>query len=65
MNTSDDSDIGYFREVDMRYPNNIKQTTKNFRFCLENEVIPKDKHKDYMKKIKPKNYTNVKKLACD
>ena len=28
----DDSDIGYFIEVDLKYPNNIKEKTKNFHF---------------------------------
>ena len=41
--TSDDSDNGYFVEVDLRNPDNIKQKTKNFIFCPENEKInPKD-----------------------
>ena len=30
INTPDDSDIGYFIEVDLRYPDNIKKKTKNF-----------------------------------
>ena len=30
--TSDDSDIGYFIEVDLRYPDNIKKA-KNIPFC--------------------------------
>ena len=28
LNTSDDSDIGYFIEVDLKYLNNIKEKTK-------------------------------------
>ena len=63
LNTPDDLDIGYFVEVDLRYPNHIKEEeTKNFPFCLENNVIHKDKYNDYMKKIKPKNYTKAKKI---
>ena len=27
-NTEDDSDIGYFVEIDLKYPNNIKQKSK-------------------------------------
>ena len=42
LNTSDDSDIGYFIEADLRYPVNIKKTTKNIPFCPEKKVIPKD-----------------------
>ena len=65
MNTPDACDIGYFLEVDLRYPANIKEKLKKFPSCPENEIIPKDKYNDYMKKTKPKNYTKVKKLKCD
>ena len=37
LNTRDDSDIGYFVEVDLKYPDNIKQKTKNFPFAPENK----------------------------
>ena len=37
LNTPDDSDFGYFVEVDLRYPNNIKGKTKHFPFDPENE----------------------------
>ena len=33
LNTPDDSEIGYFLEVDLKYPDNIKQKTKFFPFC--------------------------------
>ena len=33
LNTPDDSDIGYFIEVDLKYPDKIKQKTKNFPFA--------------------------------
>ena len=65
LNTLDDSDIGYFLEVDLKYPDNIKEKSKIFPFCSENKKIDPDKYNDYMKKIKPKNYTNSKKLICD
>ena len=65
LNTPDDSDIGYFVEADLRYPDNIKEKTKNFPFCPENKIIDKEKYNDYMNKIKPKNYTKSKKLICD
>ena len=39
LNTRDDSDIGYFVEVDLKYPDNIKQKTKNFPFAPENKKI--------------------------
>ena len=59
LNTSDDSVIGYFVEVDLKSPN-IIQETKNFPFCPEIKSIHKDKYIDYMKKIKPKIYTKTK-----
>ena len=65
LNTPDDSDIGYFLEVDLKYPHNIKEKTKKFPFCPENKKIDPDKYNDYVKKIKPKNYTKSKKLICD
>ena len=60
-----DSDIGFFIEVDIRYPDNINEKTKNFPFCPENKVILTDKYNDYMKKLQPKKYTKSKKLICD
>ena len=33
LNTPDDSDIGYFIEADLIYPDSIKEKTKNFPFC--------------------------------
>ena len=37
LNTSDDNDIGYFVEVDLKYPDNIKEKTKSFAICPENK----------------------------
>ena len=65
LNTPDDSDTGYFLEVDLKYPDNIKEQTKHFPFCPENKIIPEEKYNDYMNKIKPTNYTKSKKLICD
>ena len=65
LNTPDDADIGYFLEVDLKYPDNIKEKTKHFPFCPENKKINPDKYNDYMNKIEPKNYTKSKKLICD
>ena len=65
LNTPDDSEIGYFLEVDLKYPDDIKQKTKYFPFCPENKKIDPNKYNDYMKKIKPENYTKSKKLICD
>ena len=67
LNTPDDNDFGYFVEVDLIYPDNIKEKTKTFPFCPENKIIHKDKYNDndYMKEMKPKNYVKSKKLICD
>ena len=35
LNTPDDSDIGFFFEVDLRYPHKIKEKTKIFPLALE------------------------------
>ena len=65
LNTPDDNEIGYFIEVDLKYPDNIKKKTKNFPFCPENRKINTKKYNDYMNNMKPKNYTKSKKLICD
>ena len=49
----------------MKYPDNIKEKTKNFPFGPENKKINPNKYNDYMNNIKPKNYTRSKKLICD
>ena len=65
LNTSDDNEIGYFLEADLKYSDNIKEKTKNFPFCPENKKINPNKYNDYMNNIKPKSYTKPKKLICD
>ena len=67
LNTPDDADFCYFVEVDLKYPDGLKEKTKNFPFCPENKFIHKDKYNDneYMKQIKSKNYAKSKKLICD
>ena len=65
LNTPDDSEIGYFLEVDLKYPEIIKEKTKYFSFCPENKQIDLKKYNEYMKSIKPENYTKSKKLICD
>ena len=65
LHTPDDSDIGYFVEVDSRYPDNIKEKTKIFPFCPENKIIHNDKYNDYMNKTKLKKKTKVKNSSCD
>ena len=51
LNTPDDSDIGYFIEVDLKYSDNIKEKTKHFPFATLNKKINRDNFSDYMKKI--------------
>ena len=65
LNTPDDNDIGYFLEVDLEYPYNIRQKTKYFPFCPENKTVSKNDFGPYMKLIMPKNYVSHKKLICD
>ena len=65
LNTPDDNDKGYLLEVDLEYPHNIRQKTKNFPFAPENKLISKDDFGPYMKSIMPKNYVSHKKLICD
>ena len=57
LNTPDDSDIGYFVEVDLKYPDNLKEKTKHFAFAPLNKKISPDDFSDYMKTIKPDTYT--------
>ena len=65
LNTPDDSNIGYFIEVDLTYPNNLKEKTKNFPFCSENKKINPHDFNDYMKEIKPDTYIQSSKFICD
>ena len=65
LKTPDDADISSFVEVDLKYSDVKKQKTKNFPFAPENEVFPGDKYIEYLKKIKPENYTKAKKIICD
>ena len=65
LKTPDDCDIGYFVEIDLKYLDNLKRKTNYFPSVPEKKVIPKDKYKDYRKKIKPNNCTEAQKLLCD
>ena len=57
LNTPNDNEIGSFSEVELKYPDNTKEKTRNFPFCPENEKIHPNKYNDYMNNIKPMNYT--------
>ena len=65
LNTPDDSDIGYFIEIDLKYTDNRKEKTKHFPFAPVNKKINPDDFSDYMKTIIPDTYTQNKKLICD
>ena len=65
LNTPNDSDIGYFVEADLTYPDNIKEKTKNFPFAPVNKTTNPDKNNDYMKEIKSDTYIQTKKIIFD
>ena len=65
INTPNDTVFGYFIEVDLKYPDNIKEETKNFPFAPVNEKNNPDDFGDYMKEIIPDTYTQNRKLICD
>ena len=65
LTTPDDSDVGYFIEVDLKAPDNIKEKTKQFPFAPVNRKKNPEDFTDYMKTIKPYTYTQTKKLICD
>ena len=65
IETSDDSEIGYFLEVHLTYCQNIKEKTKYFPFAPENKFSPQDKFTNYLNEMKPGTYTQCKKLICD
>ena len=56
LNTPYDSDIGYLIEVDLIYPDDIKQKTKYFPFAPVNKKINPDSFNDYINEIKPDSY---------
>ena len=60
LNTPDENDIGYFLEVDLEYPYNIRQKTRYFPFAPENKTISKDDFGPYMKSIMPKKMCLIK-----
>ena len=63
--TPDDSDIGYFIEIDLKYPDIIKYKPKKIPFAPENKKINADDFRGYLKKLKSDTYTQTKKLICD
>ena len=62
LKTPDDSDIGYFVELDLKYPDQIKEETKNFLFPPENKISPHDKFNKHTKKQNVIIVQNIKKM---
>ena len=46
LSNPDDSEIGYFVEVDLIFSDEIKDKAKNFPFCPENKFSPTDQFTD-------------------
>ena len=65
LNAPNNSDIGYFVEIDLTYPDKIKQKSKHFPFAPENKKYISDNFTTYMNKNKSITYTQAKKLKCD
>ena len=65
LNTPHHSDTGYFIEVDLNYPDKIKQKTKHFPLAPVDKKISPNDFSDYMKEIIPDTYTQTKKLISD
>ena len=61
LNTRDDSDIGYFKEVDLRHPYNRRQ--KVFPFHPEKKTLIKVDFNERMKKSNQKNIYHIKKIV--
>ena len=55
-------DNGFVYEVDLEYPDEIKDTTKYYPFCPENKTPKIEDFTEYQKSIMPKNYRPSKKL---
>ena len=58
-NTPDDSDIGYFVEVDIKYSNHMKEKTKIFPFSPGKKINPVD-FVPNMNELEPNIYTRKK-----
>ena len=65
INTPDDSEIGYFIECDLEYPQSIKLMSENFPFCPYQTKPNPNLFSDYMNSVKFKNYRPSEKLVCD
>ena len=55
----------FFLEIDLGYPYNIRQKTKQFPFGPKIKTISKNDFNDYINQIEPKNHVFHKTLLCD
>ena len=65
MSTPDDNEYGYFVELDLLYPTEIKQKTKNFPLCPYQRKADPELFSEYMNRNKQPNYKPTPKLVCD
>ena len=58
--TFDDLENGYSVEVDIKYPDEIKENIRNFPFRFEKKIRSQDILTDFMNELKPiKNTKNT------
>jgi hypothetical protein len=53
LSIDDNSPIGYYFEVDLKYPDHIKFKTKNMPYCPEQIIVPDEWLSDYQRSRKP------------
>jgi hypothetical protein len=51
LTLSDDNPTGYFLEVDLEYPDEIKTLSKNFPYCPEKLFIPDGELSEYQRRV--------------
>ena len=56
LNTPDDSDMEFFIECDLIYPDIIKEKTDSFPICPVNKTSPQDKFSVFINEMKANNY---------
>ena len=64
LQTPDDNDIGYFIEVDLSYPKEIKEKSKYFPFAPVKRKVDKNELSEYQL-INIKKHIGHEKLICD
>ena len=65
LETDDCAETGYFVEVDLHYPNELKEKSKNFRLYPVNQKANINDFSEYMKSIKQEIYRPHAKIKCD